>query len=57
MPVLAVGAEKSFGIGQADLLRVVATNVTGAIVPKSGHWIMEENPTANIQMVMEFVNK
>jgi pimeloyl-ACP methyl ester carboxylesterase len=57
MPVLAVGAEKSFGNAQADVLRVVATNVTGAIVPNSGHWIMEENPKATIHMVTEFVNK
>jgi len=45
MPVLAVGAEKSFGTAQADDIRFVATNVTGAIVPGSGHWVMEENPT------------
>jgi pimeloyl-ACP methyl ester carboxylesterase len=57
MPVLAVGAEKSFGNAQADVLRVVATNVSGAIVPNSGHWIMEENPKATIHLVTEFVNK
>ncbi len=57
MPVLAIGAEKSFGTGQADLLRFVATNVTGAIVPHSGHWIMEENPQATIQLVTEFLAK
>jgi pimeloyl-ACP methyl ester carboxylesterase len=57
MPVLAIGAEKSFGTGQADLLRFVASNVTGAIVPHSGHWIMEENPQATIQLVTEFLAK
>ena len=36
MPVLAIGAEKSFGTAQADELRFVASNVTGAIVPHSG---------------------
>lgn len=56
MPVLAVGAEKSFATAQADVLRVVATNVTGAIVPNSGHWIMEENPRATIKIVTEFLN-
>src|SRR5499427_10698918 len=44
MPVLAVGAEKSFGKAQAQVLKVVASNVSGGIVPNSGHWIMEENP-------------
>ena len=57
MPVLAIGAEKSFGTAQADDLRFVASNVTGAIVPHSGHWIMEENPQATIRLVTEFLAK
>src|SRR5262249_29057277 len=55
IPVLAVGAEKSFGTAQADDLRFVAANVTGAIVPGSGHWIMEENPEATTKLVVEFL--
>lgn len=57
MPVLALGAEKSFGNGMADELRFVATNVTPGIVPDSGHWIMEENPQATIELVTEFLSK
>jgi pimeloyl-ACP methyl ester carboxylesterase len=57
MPVLAIGAEKSFGKAQADDLRFVASNVATAIVPNSGHWIMEENPQATIQLVAEFLAK
>jgi pimeloyl-ACP methyl ester carboxylesterase len=57
MPVLALGAEKSFGMGMADDLRFVATDVTGGIVPNSGHWIMEENPQATIKLVTEFLRK
>ena len=57
MPVLAVGAEKSFGTAQADDIRFVATNVTGAIVPASGHWVMEENPDATTRLVIEFLTK
>jgi len=57
MPVLALGAEKSFGKGMADELRFVATNVTGGIVPASGHWIMEENPKATVELVTEFLRK
>jgi pimeloyl-ACP methyl ester carboxylesterase len=57
MPVFAIGAEKSFGTAQADVLRFVASNVTGGIVPKSGHWIMEENPQAAIKLVTEFLAK
>ncbi|MEP7243790.1 MAG: alpha/beta hydrolase [Gammaproteobacteria bacterium] len=57
MPVLALGAEKSFGNGMADELRFVATNVTGGIVPASGHWIMEENPQATVKLVTEFLSE
>jgi len=57
MPVLAVGAEKSFGTAMADDLRFVASQVTVGIVPHSGHWIMEENPQATIKLVSEFVAK
>ena len=57
MPVLAIGADKSFGAGMADELRFVASNVSGGIVPNSGHWIMEENPQATIKIVTEFLAK
>src|SRR6476620_3543211 len=40
MPVLAIGADKSFGTAQADDLRFVATDVTGIVIPDSGHWLM-----------------
>ena len=55
MPVLAVGA--LFGSGMADELRFVASDVTGAIVPDSGHWIMEENPQATVTLVSGFIAK
>jgi len=55
MPVLAVGGEKSFGPMMATVMRAVATNVTEAVVPRSGHWVMEENPTATIKLVTDFL--
>ena len=57
MPVLALGAEKSFGAAMADDLRFVASDVTGGIVPSSGHWIMEESPQATVKLVTEFLSK
>jgi pimeloyl-ACP methyl ester carboxylesterase len=57
MPVLAVGGEKSFGTRMADELRFAATDVTGGIVPASGHWIMEENPQATTALVSGFIAK
>ena len=55
MPVLAVGGEKSFGPMMATVMRAAATDVTEAIVPESGHWIMEENPTATTSIVRSFL--
>jgi len=57
MPVLALGGEKSFGTAQADTMRFVATNVTMGIVPASGHWIMDENPTATTALIVNFLSK
>ena len=55
IPVLALGGEKSFGTGMADDLRFAANNVTSGVIPGSGHWIMEENPQATIQLVTGFL--
>lgn len=55
MPVLAVGGEKSFGKTMAEVMRFAASNVTEGVIPDSGHWIMEENPTATITMVSAFL--
>lgn len=57
MPVLALGGEKSFGAAEADVLRIVATNVTMGIVPGSGHWIMDENPKATTALMVDFLAK
>ena len=57
MPVLAVGGEKSFGSQMAEIMRLAATNVEQGIVPNSGHWIMEENPTATIELITHFLGR
>ena len=55
MPVLAIGGEKSFGPMMATVMRAAAPNVQEAVVPNSGHWIMEENPTATVKIVCDFL--
>jgi pimeloyl-ACP methyl ester carboxylesterase len=55
MPVLAIGGEKSFGKTMAEIMRFAATNVQEGVISDSGHWIMEENPTATISMVRAFL--
>jgi pimeloyl-ACP methyl ester carboxylesterase len=57
MPVLAIGAEKSFGTAMADDLRFVATDVTSVVIPDSGHWLMEEQPAATMAAIREFLDK
>ena len=55
MPVLAIGGEKSFGTTMAEIMRYAATDVKSGVIPDSGHWVMEENPTATISMVRDFL--
>jgi pimeloyl-ACP methyl ester carboxylesterase len=55
MPILALGAEKSFGEQQAAIMREVAANVKGGVIANSGHWIMEEQPNATVQAVRDFL--
>ena len=51
------------GVGWPEVLRpddgdgdaAGADDVTEGIVPDSGHWIMEENPRATIQLVSDFL--
>jgi pimeloyl-ACP methyl ester carboxylesterase len=57
MPVFAIGAEKFFGKSMADEMQFAASNVTGGIVPNSGHWIMSENPQATVKLVTDFLAK
>ena len=57
MPVLAIGGEKSFGPMMATVMRFAASDVTEAVIPDSGHWVMEENPTATVTMVRDFIGK
>jgi pimeloyl-ACP methyl ester carboxylesterase len=55
MPVLAVGGEKSFGATEAVVMRNVAVNVREAVVPNSGHWLMEENPTYTVALIRDYL--
>ena len=55
MPVLAVGGEKSFGPTMAVVMHAAATNVQGAVIAHSGHWLMEENPTDTVKVVGDFL--
>ena len=54
MPVLALGGEFSSGAFVEQLFKPVASNVTGGIIPQSGHWVGDENPDALSQILLDF---
>jgi pimeloyl-ACP methyl ester carboxylesterase len=55
MPVLAIGGEKSFGANEAIVMRNAANNVTELVIPNAGHWLMEEQPAATVQAILDFL--
>ena len=56
MPVLALGGDKSFGRGIETLesMQRMAVNVTGGLVPNSGHWVTEEQPEFVAKALRDF---
>ena len=54
MPVLALGGKCSFGTAALDSMRLLATNVSGGVVPDSGHWIAEERPSFLTEQLFAF---
>jgi pimeloyl-ACP methyl ester carboxylesterase len=57
MPILALGADHSFGETQAAVMRIVGSNVEGGIIKNSGHWIMEEQPKQTTEKIVAFIDK
>jgi pimeloyl-ACP methyl ester carboxylesterase len=55
MPVLAIGADHSFGPGMAAELGFAASNVTGKVIANSGHWLMEEQPAATVSAIVDYL--
>lgn len=55
MPVLAIGGEKSFGTMMETVARAAASNVQGAVIPNAGHWLMEEQPKATVNVIERFL--
>ena len=55
MPVLAMGGAKSFGTLMPVFARAVARNVQTTVIPDSGHWVMDENPTATEAALQRFI--
>jgi pimeloyl-ACP methyl ester carboxylesterase len=55
VPVLAMGGEISTsGPVVEEMMREVAEDVAGVRVPRTAHWVAEENPEAFARAVLEF---
>ncbi len=57
MPILALGGDHSFKTQMADIMRLVATDVTGGVITNSGHWVMEEQPKQTTAAIVDFIDK
>jgi pimeloyl-ACP methyl ester carboxylesterase len=57
MPVLAIGGAASYGAGLATEIGFAASDVTSAVVPDAGHWLMEEQPSATVALITAFLAK
>ncbi|SFG70284.1 alpha/beta fold hydrolase [Streptomyces mirabilis] len=54
IPVLAIGGEFSVGAGVEHVMREVATDVTGLVLPGCGHFVTEEAPNAITKALLDF---
>ena len=54
-PVLAIGGDHSYGGKLATEIGFAASNVRGAVITNSGHWIMEEQPEQAIATIVPFL--
>jgi pimeloyl-ACP methyl ester carboxylesterase len=57
MPILALGGDHSYKTLMADIMRFVATDVTGGVIANSGHWVMEEQPRQTAAAIVDFITK
>ena len=57
MPVLAIGAELSYGERMAEGARLFADDVKGAVAERCGHWIPEERSVWLAQELATFLHR
>ena len=58
VPVLAIGGEISTtGPLMEEMLREVADDVTGRVIPGTAHWVPEEAPAAFVDAVVTFTTR
>ena len=56
MPFLVLAGEKASGTFLIEQTKLVAKNVTGVVIPGSGHWLMDEARDQVMPKIVEFLN-
>ncbi len=56
MPFLVLTGEKASGTFLIEQTKLVANNVTGVVVPGSGHWLMDEARAQVMPQIAAFLN-
>lgn len=54
IPVLAIGGEYATGTGPEQVMHLLATDVTGLVIPGIGHFLAEEAPEALTKASLDF---
>ena len=57
MPMLVLSGEKAGGQFLIDQGQLVATNVEGAIIKNTGHWLIDESPDQVIPRLADFLRR
>ena len=57
MLVLALGGAQSFGPLMANMVKEVATDVSGGMIERCGHWITDERPEYLTKQLLVFFGK
>src|SRR5262249_40290575 len=55
LPVFSFGGDHSFGMQMAEIMRLVAGDVTGGVITDSGHWVMEEQPQQTTEAIVKSI--
>jgi pimeloyl-ACP methyl ester carboxylesterase len=56
MPVLVIAGEKASGTFLIDQTKLVAKNVTGVVIPNTGHWLMDEATERTVSELVKFLD-
>ena len=54
MPILAIGAAATVGQFMIDATMPIGVNVSGVVMPETGHFVPEEKPEELVRLALEF---